>query len=63
MINIEKAKKQFEKHTNNLNIQDSKVAKKIAHMMRVSKISEKIATRISIDRRTSEIGTTNWFTS
>lgn len=48
MINIEKAKQELIHYADKCKIQDSKVSKKLAHMMRVAKLSKELATQLNL---------------
>ncbi|MBO5349382.1 MAG: HD domain-containing protein [Clostridia bacterium] len=48
MINIENAKKVFKEYIKNYDINDGRIALKVAHILRVSSISKKIATSLNL---------------
>jgi len=50
MIDIEKAKKVFDEYTKNYDINDGKVALKVAHILRVSELSRKIAISLNLSQ-------------
>lgn len=48
MIDINNAKKVFKEYVSNYNLQDGKIALKVAHILRVSELSKKIATSLNL---------------
>ena len=49
MINIENAKKVFKEYIKNYDLKDGKIALKVAHILRVSSISKKIAISLNLN--------------
>ena len=48
MIDINNAKRVFKEYVSNYNLQDGKIALKVAHILRVSELSKKIATSLNL---------------
>lgn len=55
MIDLENAKKEFEKYISNYNQKDTEIKRKIDHSYRVSKISKKIAESLNLEKEEIEI--------
>lgn len=55
MINIEKAKKEFIAYTNQFDVNNPNIERKIGHSFRVMEISEKIAQKLNLDNEQIEI--------
>ncbi len=55
MINIEKAKKEFIAYTNQFDVNNPTIKRKIGHSFRVMEISEKIAQKLNLDNEQIEI--------
>ena len=48
MIDINNSKRVFKEYVSNYNLQDGKIALKVAHILRVSELSKKIATSLNL---------------
>lgn len=51
MIDINNAKRVFKEYVSNYNLQDGKIALKVAHILRVSELSKKIATSLNLSEK------------
>lgn len=57
MINIKKSKDEFMKYTNNYDIENENIDRKIYHSLRVMEISKKIATNMGLGNEQIELAT------
>ena len=57
MIDIKKSKDEFMKYTNNYDIENENIERKIYHSLRVMEISKKIATNMGLENETIELAT------
>lgn len=57
MIDIEKAKKEFINYTNNYDLTNHHIARKVSHSLRVMEISKKIAQNLNLDKEQIDIAT------
>lgn len=57
MINIKKSKDEFMKYTNNYDIENENIDRKIYHSLRVMEISKKIATNMGLGNEKIELAT------
>ena len=48
MVDVNNAKRVFKEYVSNYNLQDGKIALKVAHILRVSELSKKIATSLNL---------------
>lgn len=48
MVDVNNAKRAFKEYVSNYNLQDGKIALKVAHILRVSELSKKIATSLNL---------------
>lgn len=55
MINLENAKKEFEKYISNYDIKNKEIARKVGHSYRVPEISKKIAKRVNLNNEEIEV--------
>ena len=56
-MNLEKAKQEFIKYTNNYDIEDENIERKVGHSIRVMEISEKIAISLNLTAEQIELAT------
>ena len=57
MIDIKKSKDEFMKYTNNYDIENENIERKIYHSLRVMEISKKIATNLGLENEKIELAT------
>ncbi len=57
MIDLDKAKEEFINYTNNFDIKNSNIARKIGHSLRVMNISDKIATNMGLSDEQIKLAT------
>ena len=57
MIDIKKSKDEFMKYTNNYDIENENIERKIYHSLRVMEISKKIATNMGLENEKIELAT------
>ena len=57
MIDLEKAKREFIKYTNNYDLNDSHITRKISHSLRVMEVSRKIAENLSLTQEQIDLAT------
>ena len=57
MVDLDKAKKEFEKYINNYDLKDPQIERKIGHSYRVAEISKKIAKSLNLSDEEIEIAT------
>lgn len=57
MIDLESAKKEFEKYISNYDLNNPEIERKVGHSFRVSKISEKIAKSLNLPDEEIEVAT------
>lgn len=57
MIDLEKAKNEFVKYTNNYDLNDSHIARKIHHSLRVMEVSRKIAENLNLTKEQIDLAT------
>ena len=57
MLDLESAKKEFEKYISNYDLNNPEIARKVGHSYRVAKISEKIAKSLNLSDEEIEVAT------